>query len=81
MQVCDLQPAELILTMGDAHVYANHVEPLREQLKNTLRPFPVSTSPYVILLVLYTLAALPATGPHLQSLTLNVETSSAGSPD
>lgn len=30
--------------MGDAHVYANHVEPLKEQLKNELRPFPVSTS-------------------------------------
>ena len=27
--------------MGDAHVYANHVEPLKEQLQNSLRPFPV----------------------------------------
>ncbi len=28
--------------MGDAHVYANHVEPVKEQLQNALRPFPVS---------------------------------------
>ena len=28
--------------MGDAHVYANHVDPLKEQLQNSLRPFPVS---------------------------------------
>ena len=30
--------------MGDAHVYANHVDPLKEQLQNSLRPFPVSES-------------------------------------
>lgn len=29
--------------MGDAHVYANHVEPLKEQLQNSLKPFPVGT--------------------------------------
>jgi thymidylate synthase len=27
--------------MGDAHVYSNHVEALREQLTNDPRPFPV----------------------------------------
>jgi dihydrofolate reductase/thymidylate synthase len=27
-------------TLGDAHVYSNHVEPLRLQLKNAPRPFP-----------------------------------------
>lgn len=26
--------------LGDAHVYANHVEPLKEQLKNAPRHFP-----------------------------------------
>jgi dihydrofolate reductase/thymidylate synthase len=26
--------------MGDAHVYANHVEPLKEQLKRRPRAFP-----------------------------------------
>ena len=39
-QVAGLQPGELIHTLGDAHVYANHVEPLREQLRRQPRPFP-----------------------------------------
>ena len=42
MQVCGLRPGEFIHAMGDAHVYANHVEPLKEQLQNSLRAFPVS---------------------------------------
>ena len=41
-QVCDLRPAELVHVLGDAHVYANHVDPLKEQLTNHPRPFPVS---------------------------------------
>jgi hypothetical protein len=40
-QVCDLRPGELVHVLGDAHVYANHVDPLKEQLKNQPRPFPV----------------------------------------
>lgn len=39
-QVCDLQPGEFVHTCGDAHVYANHVEPLKQQLLNTPRHFP-----------------------------------------
>ena len=27
--------------MGNAHVYQNHVEPLKTQLQRTPRPFPV----------------------------------------
>src|ERR1700685_481023 len=38
---CDLVPGELIHTMGDAHVYLDHVEPLEEQLKREPREFPV----------------------------------------
>ena len=49
MQVCGLQPGDFVQTMGDAHVYANHVEPLKEQLHNSLRPFPVSLAPYSLL--------------------------------
>lgn len=40
-QVCGLVPGDLVHVLGDAHVYANHVEPLREQLLNSPRPFPV----------------------------------------
>jgi len=40
-QICDLKPGEFIHSMGNAHVYKNHVEPLRVQLKRTPRPFPV----------------------------------------
>ena len=35
-----LVPGELIHTLGDAHVYSNHVGPLEEQLKRTPRAFP-----------------------------------------
>jgi dihydrofolate reductase/thymidylate synthase len=39
-QVCGLQPGEFVHMMGDTHVYANHVEPLKRQLENAPRPFP-----------------------------------------
>jgi thymidylate synthase len=38
--VCGLKPAEFIHTLGDAHVYCNHVEPLKEQLLRTPKAFP-----------------------------------------
>lgn len=31
-QVCDLQPGEFVLTLGDAHLYSNHFEQARLQL-------------------------------------------------
>jgi len=40
-QVCGLKPGEFIHTLGNAHVYSNHVEPLKEQLKRSPRPFPI----------------------------------------
>jgi thymidylate synthase len=39
-QVTGLAPAEFVLTLGDAHLYLNHVEQAREQLARTPRPFP-----------------------------------------
>ena len=39
-QVCGLKPGEFIHTLGNAHVYQNHVEPLQTQLARTPRPFP-----------------------------------------
>ena len=35
-----LQPGDFVHTLGDVHVYVNHVEPLKEQLKREPRPFP-----------------------------------------
>jgi thymidylate synthase len=35
-----LQPGEFIHSIGDAHVYLNHVEPLQKQLERVPKPFP-----------------------------------------
>jgi len=40
-QVCGLKPGEFVHTLGNTHVYQNHVEPLKTQLERTPRPFPV----------------------------------------
>jgi len=40
-QVCGLRPGDFVHTMGNAHVYLNHLEPLETQLKRVPRPFPV----------------------------------------
>jgi thymidylate synthase len=39
-QVTDLKPGEFVLTLGDAHIYLNHLEQVREQLSRSPRPFP-----------------------------------------
>jgi thymidylate synthase len=39
-QVSDLQPGEFVLTLGDAHLYLNHLGQAREQLARTPKPFP-----------------------------------------
>ena len=39
-KVCDLRPAEFIHTLGDAHLYLNHVEHARLQLERQPRPLP-----------------------------------------
>lgn len=39
-QVCGLKPGEFIHSMGNTHVYKNHIEPLKTQLERTPRPFP-----------------------------------------
>ena len=38
--VTGLKPGEFVHTIGDAHVYLNHVEALEEQLQRTPREFP-----------------------------------------
>ena len=39
-QVTNLAVGEFVLTLGDAHLYVNHLEQAREQLGRAPRPFP-----------------------------------------
>ena len=39
-QVCGLRPGEFVHTLGDAHLYLNHLEQADEQLARTPRPLP-----------------------------------------
>ena len=39
-QVCGLGVGEFIHTMGDAHIYSNHVEQIKLQLTRDVRPLP-----------------------------------------
>ncbi|HXH99977.1 MAG TPA: thymidylate synthase [Sphingobacteriaceae bacterium] len=40
-QVCDLQTGDFIHTLGDAHLYNNHIEQTNLQLSREMRPLPV----------------------------------------
>ncbi|MEZ4705411.1 MAG: thymidylate synthase [Bdellovibrionota bacterium] len=40
-QVCDLQPGDFVHTLGDAHLYTNHMEQAKLQL--TREPYPLPT--------------------------------------
>ncbi|MBM7598402.1 thymidylate synthase [Virgibacillus halotolerans] len=37
---CNLEVGEFIHTLGDAHIYSNHVEQIKTQLSREIRPFP-----------------------------------------
>jgi thymidylate synthase len=39
-QVCELEPGDFVHTLGDAHLYSNHVEQATLQLERTPRPLP-----------------------------------------
>ncbi|KAG9348007.1 hypothetical protein JZ751_004026 [Albula glossodonta] len=38
--ITGLKPGDFVHTLGDAHVYVNHIEPLKVQLQREPRPFP-----------------------------------------
>jgi thymidylate synthase len=40
-QVCNLEVGDLIITIGDAHIYSNHFDQVKEQL--TRKPLPLAT--------------------------------------
>ena len=42
-QVCGLKPGEFIHTLGDAHIYSNHMEQVELLLTRTPRPLPTLT--------------------------------------
>ena len=39
-QVCDLEPGDFVHTLGDAHLYSNHLEQAHTQLDRECRPLP-----------------------------------------
>lgn len=39
-QVCGLQPGDFVHTIGDAHIYLNHIEQVKLQLSRTPYPLP-----------------------------------------
>lgn len=39
-QACGLKPGEFVHTLGDAHIYLNHLEQVNTQLSREIRPMP-----------------------------------------
>lgn len=37
---CNMIPKDIIYTVGDAHIYNNHIEQIKEQITRECRPFP-----------------------------------------
>ena len=71
-QVTGLRPGEFIHTLGDAHLYLNHLDQAREQLSRDPRPLPTMTlNPEVTSLFDFTYDDFRLTGynphPHIKA--------------
>ncbi|SRR5260221_2795936 len=38
--ICHLTPGTLTMSLGNTHIYLDHIEPLKKQMKNSIYPFP-----------------------------------------
>jgi len=71
-QATDLQPSEFIHTLGDAHLYLNHLEQARLQLERQPRPLPkIVLNPAVRSILDFEYSDVTLTGyephPHIQA--------------
>jgi len=71
-QVCGLQPGDFIHTLGDAHLYSNHLEQVQTQLSRTPYPLPsMKLNPAVTDLVAFTFDDFTLEGyqahPHIKA--------------
>jgi len=71
-QVCNLEPGEFVHTLGDAHLYANHLEQARLQLTREPRPLPqMQINPAVKSIFEFDYADFELTGyephPHIKA--------------
>jgi thymidylate synthase len=71
-QVCNLEPGEFVHTLGDAHLYANHLEQARLQLTREPRPLPqMQINPAVTSIFEFDYADFELTGyephPHIKA--------------
>jgi thymidylate synthase len=66
-QVTNLEPGEFVHTLGDVHLYLNHIEQADEQLRREPRPLPrMALNPAVRSIFDFTYADFTLSGyqPH-----------------
>lgn len=72
-QVCDLQPGEFVHTLGDAHLYSNHIEQANLQLSREFKELPqMKLNPDVKSIFDFTIDDFELTGydphPHIKGV-------------